>query len=220
MENENYTDNFKFPFPNENGFLKDTPKYFENLSKAIDTTLKKVSDDKLDSKNKATSEETIAGTDDTKYTTPATVKSAIDKAIKETPPSSTKIIQENGVATTDNVYSAVAVNKKIDNLDVIDITDKYTTYFTKTLFKAFYYKKTHIVEIIYRFTGISGSQWVNMAVLNDTSYKPSSGHEDTAYGSAAQIAFVQINGSGNLQIFRETGTDMASGSIRYVVNEV
>lgn len=36
---------------------------------------------KLDKTSKATSDEVIAGTNNTKYTTPASVKSAIDKAL-------------------------------------------------------------------------------------------------------------------------------------------
>lgn len=76
---------------------------------------------KLNISSKATSAEAIAGTNNTKYTTPATVKSAIDKAIQDTPPSSTEIIQTSGTASTTNVYSANAVNTKINALKEIEL---------------------------------------------------------------------------------------------------
>lgn len=76
---------------------------------------------KLNITAKATSIEAIAGTNNTKYTTPSTVKSAITKAIQDTPPSSTEIIQTNGTASTTNVYSASAVDTKINTLKEVEL---------------------------------------------------------------------------------------------------
>lgn len=49
---------------------------------AINQTITTLENNKLDKTSKATSYEVIAGTDDTKYTTSASVKIAIDKALE------------------------------------------------------------------------------------------------------------------------------------------
>ena len=166
-----------------------------------------MSDDKLDSKNKATSEEAIAGTDDTKYTTPATVKSAIDKAIKETPPSSTKIIQEDGVATTDNVYSAVAVNNILKNRE-IDIS--YTnSSFTKINANAeCILDKIVNISIIGHFTSVSQNADLDIGTI-EAKYRPKSkkrftiplsGMEDIVLGEIGTDGIILIRNGNHFQI--------------------
>ena len=66
---------------------KTTPINAANLNKMQDNTEKAIGE-KLDKTSKATSTEAIAGTNNTKYTTPCSVKSAIDKALEGYTPSS------------------------------------------------------------------------------------------------------------------------------------
>ena len=65
---------------------KTTPINAANLNKMQDNTEKAIGE-KLDKTSKATSTEAIAGTNNTKYTTPCSVKSAIDKALEGYTPS-------------------------------------------------------------------------------------------------------------------------------------
>lgn len=65
---------------------KTTPINAANLNKMQDNTEKAIGE-KLDKTSKATSTEAIAGTNNTKYTTPYSVKSAIDKALEGYTPS-------------------------------------------------------------------------------------------------------------------------------------
>lgn len=65
---------------------KTAPINAANLNKMQDNTEKAIGE-KLDKTSKATSTEAIAGTNNTKYTTPCSVKSAIDKALEGYTPS-------------------------------------------------------------------------------------------------------------------------------------
>lgn len=95
---------------------KTTPINAANLNKMQDNTEKAIGE-KLDKTSKATSTEAIAGTNNTKYTTPCSVKSAIDKALEGYTPSGGaiegEIIQETGTASETNVYSSVAMDNKL-----------------------------------------------------------------------------------------------------------
>lgn len=81
------TEKYKLPYPSEEDYLKDTPTFIKNLAETTETSMETLEDKKLDKTSKATSDEAIAGTNNTKYTTPSTVKSAIDKALEGYTPS-------------------------------------------------------------------------------------------------------------------------------------
>lgn len=101
--------------------LENLQNNIENEINSTKTNINTELNKKLNTSDKATNTEAIAGTNNTKYTTPATVKSAIDNAIQNTPPSSTEIIQASGTASTTNVYSASAVNQKINILKEVEL---------------------------------------------------------------------------------------------------
>lgn len=81
------TEKYNLPYPSEDDYLKDTAEFIKNLAESTETTMETLENKKLDKTSKATSTEAIAGTNNTKYTTPASVKSAIDKALEGYTPS-------------------------------------------------------------------------------------------------------------------------------------
>ena len=81
------TEKYNLPYPSEDDYLKDTAEFIKNLAESTETTMETLENNKLDKTSKATSTEAIAGTNNTKYTTPYSVKSAIDKALEGYTPS-------------------------------------------------------------------------------------------------------------------------------------
>lgn len=131
------------------------------------------------------------------------------------------VIQEEGTASETNVYSAVAVDNKLNDLKVIDISNKFTVNFKKTSFKALYYPQSKTIEIWFEINNISGQNWVNIITINDTLLKPFANNYQTCYASGGVTVPVRITKTSRIISILSDGTkDMASGFIKIPVEEV
>lgn len=122
-------------------------------------------------------------------------------------------------------------DKKIDINDIenivqekvspIDITDQYTTNYKKKYFKALYYPLFRKVEIYFSIDEIAKSTgFTTIASTLNNNYKNVEEHYDVAYGSAAQLACILITGTGDLQVYSNSGAiTLVSGRISFVLKD-
>lgn len=128
------------------------------------------------------------------------------------------VIQETGTASETNVYSAVAVDKKISDLKVIDISNKFTVKFTKTSFKALYYPRSKTIEIWFEINNVSGQNWINIMNINDTSFNVLANNYQTCYASGGAVVPVRITKTNmNINVLSDGSKDMFSGFLKIIL---
>lgn len=102
-----------------------------------------------------------------------------------------------------------------DDLKAVDITNHFTTNYTKRQFRALYYPHLKKVELNFRFDNIPSGDWMTLASTTNVDYKNIEQVYDIAYGNAGNFAAISVN-NGALQVLGKSGQiNMVSGSISY-----
>ena len=109
--------------------------------------------------------------------------------------------------------------EEVEDDKPIDISEYFSTPFTKTLLKAFYYPSIKKVDLIFNISSITGADnnWIEFITINNDKYKPKSDIElySTCYGSSATTRYCAVLQS-KLKFYK--GGNIASGNLSYIVN--
>lgn len=99
-------------------------------------------------------------------------------------------------------------------VDAIDITEQYTTKFTKINFEVLYYQLDNKIEIRLAFDEIKKGGWQTLAIPTNSKFKNVKGFQTGGYGSEGAFTPLRITDSGEIQSYDTTGnTTFASGFI-------
>lgn len=130
-----------------------------------------------------------------------------------------------GMTATDVQDAVTELKSNLTEFEPIDISDKFTTPFTKDYLKAFYYPQEKQVKVTFKITGCTtgSAVWLTIINLTDNTYKPIRDfmgvcyQPDTSKGMSTGV--YMPNNTTTIQVFRiSSNIGIYSGTFTYPID--